>query len=53
MTKTKLLASLNTFEELVDDTYESSELEDDEECQEWVDTQHEAIEFLRKILGDA
>jgi hypothetical protein len=51
MKKADLLAALDTFEELVDDTYESSELEEDEECQEWVDRHIEAIEFLRKILG--
>ena len=52
MKKAKLLAALNTFEDLVEDTYEPSELEDDEECQEWVDTHIEALEFLRKLLGD-
>lgn len=51
MNKKAILEALNTFEELVDDTYEPSELEDDEECQEWVDKQHEAIEFLRRVVG--
>jgi len=52
MNKAKLLAALDTFEDLVDDTYESDELESDDECQEWVNTHIEALEFLRKILGD-
>jgi len=51
MKKQDVLAALDTFEELVDDTYETDELESDHECQEWVDTQIEAIEFLRGILG--
>ena len=51
MKKADVLAALNTFEELVEDVYEPSELEDDEDCQEWVDRNIEAIEFLRKILG--
>lgn len=51
MKKQDVLKALDTFEELVDDVYEPSELEEDEDCQEWVDTQHEAIEFLRKVIG--
>lgn len=51
MKKADLLKALDEFEQLVEEVYEPSELEEDEDCQAYVDRNVEAIDFFRKLLG--